>query len=300
MKIVAGMNSIEDYIDFCKAGVDEVFCGYIPYWWYEIKGIHVPLNRREVNYYQVQLGSRSELKILSKMVQEYHVPVTITLNALSYEQEDYPLIKRMVEECKEDGFFHFIVADLGLLLKMQDIEDISIHLSGEVGEINRYALNYYKGLKIKRIIFHRKVSIEEMDDLICDQGEYEAFMLNEMCHFHGGYCNSIHSDEMCHMCLVEYKMEKAIKLESNEYEGIGKGGCGLCALYALQKIGITHLKIVSRGNYKEDTIADILALKKALAIAINSKSEKEYINTMKNVLFTNGCSMNCYFVKKIS
>lgn len=33
MKIVAGLGAIDDYITLVKAGVDEVFCGYVPYEW---------------------------------------------------------------------------------------------------------------------------------------------------------------------------------------------------------------------------------------------------------------------------
>ena len=29
--------------------------------------------------------------------------------------------------------------------------------------------------------------------------EYEAFLMNEMCHFTGGFCNSLHCDEMVHI-----------------------------------------------------------------------------------------------------
>ena len=33
IKIVAGMGSVDDYIDFIKAGADEIFVGYVPEKW---------------------------------------------------------------------------------------------------------------------------------------------------------------------------------------------------------------------------------------------------------------------------
>ena len=36
--------------------------------------------------------------------------------------------------------------------------------------------------------------------------EYEAFAMNELCHFHGAFCSSLHCDELCHMCHVPYKI----------------------------------------------------------------------------------------------
>ena len=68
MKIVAGLGSIDEYIKFAEAGADEFFCGYVPYSWSQKYGTVLPLNRREVLCYNVQLGAFSELEILSGMM----------------------------------------------------------------------------------------------------------------------------------------------------------------------------------------------------------------------------------------
>ena len=41
--------------------------------------------------------------------------------------------------------------------------------------------------------------------------EYEAFVLNELCHFSGGFCNSLHCDELGHLCRVPYRVGKLNK-----------------------------------------------------------------------------------------
>ena len=56
-----------------------------------------------------------------------------------------------------------------------------------------------------------------------------------------------------------YPKEKVNKeMENSEYDEkkydfdgylCGVTGCGLCALYRLREAGITHLKLVGRGNY---------------------------------------------------
>ncbi|MFQ8776683.1 MAG: hypothetical protein ACLR78_03340 [Roseburia sp.] len=38
--------------------------------------------------------------------------------------------------------------------------------------------------------------------------EFEAFALNELCQFSGAFCNSLHCDEMGHLCRVPYKIGK--------------------------------------------------------------------------------------------
>lgn len=68
MKIVAGLGSIDEYERFVKAGADEFFCGYVPYSWSKKYGTVLPLNRREVLCYNVQLGAFEELRILAAMI----------------------------------------------------------------------------------------------------------------------------------------------------------------------------------------------------------------------------------------
>ena len=69
MKITSGLGSIDDYPRYVRAGADELFCGYVPFSWSEKYGTVLPLNRREVLNYNVQIGSFSELEILANMVQ---------------------------------------------------------------------------------------------------------------------------------------------------------------------------------------------------------------------------------------
>ena len=84
MKITAGLGSIDEYERFVHAGADEFFCGYVPHEWTKKYGTVMPLNRREVLSYNVQIGSLGELEILAAMVKEYGKPVHLTFNALYY------------------------------------------------------------------------------------------------------------------------------------------------------------------------------------------------------------------------
>ena len=68
MKITAGLGSVDDYLPYVEAGADEFFCGYVPYEWMQNGGLTYPLNRREVLYYNVQIGSESEMEILAALV----------------------------------------------------------------------------------------------------------------------------------------------------------------------------------------------------------------------------------------
>lgn len=324
MKIVAGLGSIDEYETFVKAGADEFFCGYVPFSWAEKYGVIHPLNRREVLFYNVQIGSMSELQILKKMVDYYGKPVKLTFNSLYYTGEQYPVIAEIITQCMAAGFENFIIADPALMLYLRQQKiNCGIHLSGETAEVNRGMLEQMLPFGIRRVIFHRKNSLEDMQSCIKEADfphEYEAFILNELCHFSGAFCNSLHCDELTHLCRVPYELGNLHKkeetdaaqkdvaetdrIQGKEGKGLpldedgyltGSTGCGLCALYRMKQVGITHLKLVGRGNYTDFMEKDIRQLRKALDILENSDSEAQYQKKMKASLFPDGCSRNCYY-----
>lgn len=332
MKITAGLGSIDDYIPYVEAGADEFFCGYVPYEWMTHGGLNYPLNRREVLYYNVQIGSESEMEILAELIRQKKKPVTITLNGLFYAPHQYPLIKTLIHRLYQMGFTSFIVGDMALLiyLKQTITEPIELHISGELSETNHIMIDEMRFLNAKRIIFHRKVTPQEMKSCIDYQKEkypeqpleYEAFALNEMCHFTGAFCSSLHCDELAPACRLPYRLigardqqgpintsapysttnqeeqqqeNEAFDEIDNEYL-LGRSGCGLCALWQMRAAGITHVKLVSRGNYTADTIEDIRRLKRAIIILEETSCEADYKKRMRHELFPKGCSHNCYYL----
>lgn len=324
MKIVAGLGSIDEYETFVKAGADEFFCGYVPFSWAEKYGVIHPLNRREVLFYNVQIGSMSELQILKKMVDYYGKPVELTFNSIYYTGEQYPVIAEIIIQCMAAGFENFIIADPALMLYLRQQKiNCGIHLSGETAEVNRGMLEQMLPFGIRRVIFHRKNSLEDMQSCIKEADfphEYEAFILNELCHFSGAFCNSLHCDELTHLCRVPYELGNLHKkeetdaaqkdvaetdrIQGKEGKGLpldedgyltGSTGCGLCALYRMKQVGITHLKLVGRGNYTDFMEKDIRQLRKALDILEKSDNELQYQREMKASLFQDGCSQNCYY-----
>lgn len=344
MKIVAGLGSIDDYITLVKAGADEVFCGYVPYEWNKKYGNMFPLNRREVLYYNIQISSFEDMKILKKMVDVYKVPVSITFNYLYYLEEQYEMIADIIKNLIYIGFNDFIIGDIALILYLKDKNiKCSIHLSGECAEINRLSVDFFNTLDISRYIFHRKNTIKDMEACISSNKvknlEYEAFILNERCHYTGAFCNSLHCDEMIHLCKMPYNLSKIsrnyssfeevdrrIKLyykeldynsnedfyienkydTENEYGSenedemedsyiSGSTGCGLCSLKRLKKAGVTHLKVVGRGNSIENMERDVQNLKKAIGMLDDIEDSKSYEKSVRDKLFHGKCSGQCYY-----
>lgn len=339
MKITSGLGSIDDYPRYVRAGADELFCGYVPFSWSEKYGTVLPLNRREVLNYNVQIGSFNELEILANMVQKYQKPVHLAFNSLYYRPEQYEEIAQIIQQCRSIGFESYILADPALLVYLRKEKiDCEVHLSGDLGTVNSAMTEVFAKEYPKRIIFQRKNTISEMRAVIRHitaqkeaarkewtyPTEFEAFALNELCQFSGAFCNSLHCDEMGYLCRVPYwkkpmslsesKLEKQEKNRPGENISIsewdsaselmnpvsedgylcGATGCGLCTLKQLSDAGITHLKLVGRGNYTDFMERDIRNLRRTLEILEDSSTEEEYIRAMKAELFPNGCSHMCY------
>ena len=178
---------------------------------------------------------------------------------------------------------------------------------------------FLEEMKIRRVIFHRKNTVEEIRSCIShlkQDIEYEAFVLNEQCHFSGAFCNSLHCDELGHLCQTPYRLEPIRQKKSRELEVMlqklrtveqaepgldvenfqtGASGCGLCTLFGLRESGVTHLKVVGRGNHTEAMLQDIRQLKRSLEILETAGTEREFQRNMKTEIFPDGCSGNCYY-----
>lgn len=332
MKLTVGLGSIDEYLRFSEAGADEFFCGYVPYSWTQKYGTMMPLNRREVLCSNVQLGAFSELEILASMIRDYQRPVHLTFNSLFYLPEQYPEIARIIQNCMQLGFQSYIIADPALILYLRKHNiNCEIHLSGETGEVNSRMVDFFQQFSLKRVIFHRKNSFDDMKAVIDAEKfhgglraktDFEAFILNEMCQFTGAFCNSLHCDELGHLCRVPYWLKPvddscdplasghlrpsapAAPLQISPPDSselpdgylCGATGCGLCALYRFREIGITHLKLVGRGNYTDYMEQDIRMLRRALMLLEHSTSEKDFQQNMREQLFPQGCSSHCYYL----
>ena len=301
MKITAGLGRVEDFERYADAGADEVFCGWEPFEWRKKYGVLSPVNRREVLLYPVQIGALADMKLLARLSRRRGVPAAVTFNATCYAPAQYREIAGMIDALLDMGIGRFILADPALILFLRDRGcPGQIHLSGEFGELNG-AASFPREMGAARIIFHRKVSPDEMASLIrLNPGmEYEAFALNERCFYTGAFCQSLHCDELPHLCRVPYRLggvsrpvvEADAPPEEPDMERLGAGGCGLCALKRLRDAGVTHLKLVGRGNRPDRMERDIRALRQALDLL----ERGDYEAAVKKALFPAGCGGACYY-----
>ncbi len=297
MKITAGLGALENLPRLAAAGADEVFCGYVPISWLEKYGNFTPLNRREVLLQGLQIDSMGDLRLLRRMADDWGVEVALTFNSHYYLPEQYPALCALFEELLQIGLRSWILADpcLMLHLKARDICG-SIHLSGEAGCFSPETLAFFRRLNIARCIFPRKITPEEMAACIATapELEYEAFVLNENCHFSGAHCLSLHCDELEPLCRVPYRcagpdFPHASAASVRPTEDFGASGCGLCALPQLRRAGVRWLKVVGRGSHIEWIERDVRVLRRALSLGDAS------LEALRSVLPGGQCSGRCYY-----
>lgn len=296
MKITAGLSSSEAYPRLVKAGADELFAGFVPLDWLEKYTNLTPLNRREVLLHGIQIDTLDEMRLLAEQIERHGVPVTLTFNSICYLPEQYPVIADLLDQLLCIGFRDWILADPGLILylKRQGING-RIHLSGEAGCFNPDAFRLFSRLGIYRYIFPRKMLPGEMAACIAavPGAEYEAFALNERCHYSGAFCSSLHCDELDHICHVPFQPAgpdcRNLAETDTPAEAFGAGGCALCALPQLKHAGITHLKVVGRGGHVDCIERDVLLLRRALELGDVSPEK------LKQEILGGKCSKNCYY-----
>lgn len=318
MKIVVPLNNIDSYEVLQDAGADEFYCGFVPYAWNRIYGAAMPFNRREWFVGGQNINSWDTMKLLQEKVDRRGVPVKITLNSRFYVPEQYGFIAETIDKLLDIGYTTFILNDIGLLtyLKQQKIE-CDIHLSGVAGIRNHLAVEQLGNMNIRRIVFPRKTSVEDMKMMIeaYPDLEYEVFVLNERCMSSEEYCNSLICEKVNTLCTLPHRLcwkesnrfaevkrfeEKFRKLNSNREDilknddRLGIRGCGLCMLEELQKVGVTHLKVVGRmlgaGRIGED-----VSIVKGL---LNEVGKDEcYESRVKDELYGGKCPTACYFLK---
>ena len=106
--------------------------------------------------------------------------------------------------------------------------------------------------------------------------------------------------------------EENFEEDYDKYENasyiLGASGCGICSLKKLKDSGVTHLKVVGRGNSIDNMERDILGLRKAIDVLsmteqTSSIQNNEYIlendtsfeQKIKDKIFCGKCSDECYY-----
>lgn len=326
INLVVPLSNVNYYEALIKNGASEFYAGFMPLEWLEKYNTVNSLNRREYMFSSSNICSINSMYTLSKYMNHYGVKVKIAINSHFFSNHQYDFILNYIQKLMNLGFDEFIIADLCLLLLIRHNNlKCKVHLSGEIETLNHYAIDFLSQFNIKRIVFPRKINLNDMENCIKNNDssikEYEAFILNSLCRYSGGFCNSIHCDDMPAVCSIPRFIQK-YRDNSNSFKDLkealnqrlksellkksfyyqskldrkhmfGATGCGVCRIKHLQNLGITHLKIVGRGYNIEKLIYEVKTVSDIVKRSYET-SDAEFAEIIKEKYLNNRC-MKCYY-----
>ncbi|CAA7600318.1 Peptidase U32 [Acididesulfobacillus acetoxydans] len=335
MKILAPVSSLSEALPLIESGARELYCGLSPAAWGKEHGENIWLNRRGPG--KANLADSEELEKIVALAHRKETKVFLTMNQPGYVKALYPDLISFVRDTLSIGVDALIMADPGLIRRVKEKEPAAvIHVSSLASVLNSSSIGFFRSLGAQRIIFPRYLDLQVLHKMIEASErdlEFEVFILNDGCVFEEGFCHVSHAfgGAFCHNPAWSYKLReisaggnKVSRLPAggetfqqnvDEYKrwlwlGIknfggfpGPGGyplgmCGLCALPALQALGIASLKIVGREASLRKKAAGVKLVRKTLDLLEAGCSESELRERAKELKGVPGLCRSgymCYY-----
>ena len=133
--------------------------------------------------------SDEELRSAVKIAHGQGKKVYVTLNIFA-KNADFGLLKDFLGVVKESGADAVIASDPGVVdFVMKNAPGLEIHLSTQANTTNKYAVAFWGGLGVKRVVLARELGlddIKEIKDYVGDALELETFVHGAMCISYSG------------------------------------------------------------------------------------------------------------------
>ncbi len=329
MKILAPISRIEEVIPFIDAGADELYCGVMPHEWESRYTDLSTLNHRggvEANF-----ESSDDLAQAVRLAHTRKVRIFCTLNLL-YSAEQYPLILDIVQELEKLDMDGLIVSDIGVLSLLKRLETkLLIHISTLANIFNHSSAKFFADLGGTRLILPRQITIAEVEAITRGEPrvEYEFIVLNDLCLFIDGLCGFYHSTgwrpELVYQdgfprisfysydpnyegfgCRLSYQISQldprtrnVVNLKKLDAYRVPKA-CGICAMYDMEKAGVTTAKIAGRTRPTMEKLKDIILVKRAVEILeMTQGNRKKYLESIRPFVLDSceniHCETSCYY-----
>ncbi|TNF50376.1 U32 family peptidase, partial [bacterium] len=261
-EILAPVNAIEEVQPLLEVGADWLYGGCLPRQWSEKYPSIIPLNQR--TFSSAQITSLEDLTTVVSLTNELGGRFALTLNAPFYMDEQYPPALELACLAKDLGVSALIVADPGMVRRIRrEGIDIAIHLSTMAVASNSSAVDLFRSMGVERIVLPRFLDLKEIQSLCSGAPEvdFEVFILVGRCPNIEGMCSFLH-DSPNGRWPCEWAYSVTCADGSAPPDGIGaaidgvrsadrRNGCGLCALPALIRAGVSTFKIVGRGTSQQ-------------------------------------------------
>ena len=208
-----------------------------------------------------------ELYEAVKFVHAHGKKLYLTVNTMPHVNE-YPLLRKFLNDIKDAGIDAMIVADMGVLATIREIiPEMEIHISTQTSIVSPASAKAYAAMGAKRLVLARELTMEEIKAIraeLPDDIELEAFIHGSMCVSYSGRCllanafngrdgNRGTCSQPCrwNYALVEEKrLDMPFPIEQQENVGTfimsSKDMCMIEHIPELMESGIASFKIEGR------------------------------------------------------
>lgn len=169
--------------------------------------------------------TNDEIKEAIKFCHLYGVKVYVTMNTLVKNKE----VESFIDQARflhKNGVDAILVQDFGMICLLREMfPNLEIHASTQANTSSYETAKFYYDLGIKRVVFSRELSIEEIDKIDIPI-EKEAFIHGALCISYSGLClmssmlgeRSGNRGECTGCCRLPYTLyDKDKKLSNNKY-----------------------------------------------------------------------------------
>ena len=307
--IVSPINSIDELYQLHNEGAREFYFGYLSKQWVDEYGAFTG-NRRE--NFEANFTDLNNIKELLIKIKELGINCAITFND-RYTYQQYDMLKKMLHEVIEAGANRIIVADVGLIVQINNWRlPLEMKISTGGGVFNHQTVNFYKEMGIKRIIFPRQLTISEINQIVKSDSslEYEIFgmygrdpYIDAFCRFHHGMNCIIPRLGPCG--CMRLNNADIRNLQSNHVfkpynclNTLHVDGCCACGIKSLNMGAIKYYKIVGRAAKTERKVQAIAFMKRVLdnIESGNINNFQRYNKELFNEIYGEPCTTeNCYY-----
>ena len=298
MKILAPLNSLENYRYFLECGADEFYLGYEDLKWEQQFGTFNELNKMSSIKGSDIVEWENLSTTIEKLKQISNKPIYITLNGFTYTDEKCLFLERRIKSMSQMNIDGIIVGAPELIKVIRDC-GIAVHVSSMANVYNQGLVEYYKQQGVSRIILPRDLTLDEISSIkeCAKETEIEVFLMRIGCRYSDPNCLCLHGGEHGGICaylnrskrnlnishLATFEEKNNFLLTNYLYEKAFHvlPACGLCAIWRLYKSGVDSCKIVGRYENTEEVAEDIRLVRFNIDIAKQCSTEEEYLAKMK-------------------
>ena len=237
----------------------------------------------------------SELKSAVDFAHSIGKKVYVTVNIFA-SNKDFGRLKEYVKYLEEIKVDAAIVSDIGIIdLIMHEAPKLKIHLSTQANTTNKYAVRYWAGLGLERVVLARELQvsdIREIKDFVGDSIQLETFVHGAMCISYSGRCllsnyltdRNSNRGECVQACRWEYaiaeknRTDNPLTLMEDKRGSYILNSNDMCMLKYMDKVidaGVESFKIEGRMKSEYYVGSVVSAYRRAIDIYKEDPSKYE-------------------------